>query len=892
MLLSFRSVLVAVFVAALLTALTASASPFVTTAAGSEALKNRLAELTPLATGLQIDGGLSLPSSPELGVRRDAAEQVAAAKLAHSMSGVGSPVLTTETSTLYAIGSSGDNPVRLMTRTGALAHVKILAQTKGPGVWIASLTAQLGHLKPGDLLHFNGSSTGGSGHATLRIKGIYRALSHSPQTPYWVHFFEDIYPATPDDSPPPSYVFVGMRDLFTVLEKTGAGAFGAQAPGSIGASSGQARTMVEFPVNPKGLTLAGARSLERRFERVERALPASALARDLGCAGRFTSPCITTSSLSAAVELADGNVAAVSVPISLLADAGTLIALAVAAAAGAFLVRRRRAEAAFAYARGEHVAVFAGRTAVEAVGPAVAGGGVGFGLAYALTGALAPAGSTDPATVATAAWHGAVAVGVALALTVVVAAVAFTRLFDTGAGSRRWPRAVPWELPALGVAIYLLVQITSGRGLSGSSGAGAAHPTLAVFVFPLLAVAAVAGLAARAGRLALRLVSSRAAGTSIPVYLALRRLAAARGMLVVLSVVTAVSLGAFAYSEALASSLRHTTTEKAYMATGSDAQAWVEPGQKVPPGFPYPVTEVQFANQAATLNTTDGVAADVMLVDPSTVAGALHWESDWGPNPGTLVQRIEGSPSWPLPVVVTADATSTRAFWASGIRFPVNVVGVVKAFPEMSAGIPLVITSQRALDQASTRVKLGDPLGVLETSLWGKGPPLQVERALSSSSLDTYYASSIDTFLHDPSVLLATHTYSFMQTVALAAAVLVLLGLLLYLQARQRSQVIASALARRMGLGPRTEAMSLTLELGAILGFAALVGFGVAIAVAAPVVRHIDPLPQDAPGPIFVVPRWELAIAAACLVLVAVLAGALTTWLAGRADVSEELRVA
>ena len=143
---------------------------------------------------------------------------------------------------------------------------------------------------------------------------------------------------------------------------------------------------------------------------------------------------------------------------------------------------------------------------------------------------------------------------------------------------------------------------------------------------------------------------------------------------------------------------------------------------------------------------------------------------------------------------------------------------------------------------------------MLQAYVWGKGPPAAVEQAIVSSSLNAYFPSSIDTFLRDPSVLLATRTYSFMRTIAIAAAVLVLLGLLLYLQARQRSQVIASALARRMGFGARGEALSVSLEVLAILAFAALVGAGIAIVAAGPVVRHIDPLPQDAPAPIFTLP--------------------------------------
>jgi HAMP domain-containing protein len=86
--------------------------------------------------------------------------------------------------------------------------------------------------------------------------------------------------------------------------------------------------------------------------------------------------------------------------------------------------------------------------------------------------------------------------------------------------------------------------------------------------------------------------------------------------------------------------------------------------------------------------------------------------------------------------------------------------------------------------------------------------------------------------------------------------------------------------------------VSLCLELGAILVFAGLIGGGVAVAAARPIVGHIDPLPNDPPSPIVAVPTGEILIAAGALVVLALAAGALTSWLANRADVGEALRVA
>src|SRR5262249_46618258 len=460
-----------------------------------------------------------------------------------------------------------------------------------------------------------------------------------------------------------------------------------------------------------------------------------------GAAG--LSACTVTSSLSAAVILADRNADAVAPAVTLLSDLGTGMALAVAAAAGGFLVPRRRAEAAHLYARRQHVAAFAGRSALETLLPAVAGGVAGFAIAYALTDVFAPSGSISSATVRSAAAHAAVAVVIGIALLVACAAASFLRLYDTGSRVT-WLRWLPWEAVLAAVAVVLYLRIRSGGGVTH----GASHaPTLAVFVFPLLLVAAAAGIGARVARLLVQRTSSGAGRRRPPVYLALRRLAAAGGLVVVPAVVAAASLGAFFYVETLASSLHHTTVEKAYLATGSDAQVIVQDSTRLPRVFPYAITRVQFANQSA--QTPDGTPIDVMLVDPATLAETLHWQSDWGPSPERLLNELAGAPSQPLPVIVTSDLVARRAILLGGRRFPIRVLASVHAFPYMAQGIPLVITSYRALDDLEARSHLPDSLGVLGTYVWGKGPPREVARALTGFQ-PTYPPSTIDDFLRAP----------------------------------------------------------------------------------------------------------------------------------------------
>src|SRR5262249_56898234 len=130
---------------------------------------------------------------------------------------------------------------------------------------------------------------------------------------------------------------------------------------------------------------------------------------------------------------------------------------------------------------------------------------------------------------------------VGIALLVACAAASFLRLYDTGSRRVTWLRWLPWEALLAAVAVVLYLRIRTGGGVTH----GASHaPTLAVFAFPLLLVAAVAGIGARGARLLLRLAASGAGRRRPPVYLAQRRLAAARGLVVVLAGVAAPPLGA------------------------------------------------------------------------------------------------------------------------------------------------------------------------------------------------------------------------------------------------------------------------------------------------------------------------------------------------------------
>lgn len=862
--------------AAVLVGLTASSAPFLSTAAGSAALKNRLNELDPLTTGIEIQRGAG--ATPTEGDAAVAARlDAAVARIAARVGSLGRPVKTLELDDESASDAKGNGfaEIAVMSRTDVLGHVKVLARTSGPGLFIADTTANALHVRPGDLIRMQTSSFNAPTRGVrVRVAGIYRALAYVPEQPYWANFVAKIYPATPDSAVPTPFAFASRAEFFNLQRKLKANGFSITH---------------ELPVSPRHLTISGARSLDARVGTLSKQLTAgrTTLAQQAGC------PCTVVSSLAAAITLADDSISAISPVVTLLSDIGIAIALAVAASAGAFAVRRRQTEAALMAAHGEHVAVFSTRSGVEALLPVVIGGLAGFAVAIVATGLFAPAGTVDSSTLRSGAARTALVALIALCLLAAAAGASFLRLLDTSGDSRRLLRLVPWELAAVAVGVYLFFEIRNGGGLARSGASGTSHPTLVVFVFPLLLVAGVMGIVARLGRLGLRRWFRRARALPTPLFLALRRVAAARGLLVGLTVVLAVSFAAFFYASTIDESLNQSTLEKAYIGFGSDAEGQVGQSATIPASFPFPTTFADYVNGAATIGGADGSQADVLTVDPRTLPGAIHWRSAWGPNPAGLMKRLEAASILPLPVIVSDGVPpSLHSLTIEGTRFPIRIIDRVHAFPGMTTN-PLFVTSTASLNEAANKLKLPNPLiGISRNYVWAKGPPALLVKALQAPSLDISYVSSIDSFRKDPQILLATRTYSYVRTVALAAAVIALAGLVLYLQARQQSQRIASALARRMGFSAGSEILSLFLELSAILLASAVVGVGVAAAMAAPVVRHLDLLPDFPPASVVVIPWNIAALLGAGLLVVAAVAAAVTCVLSRRTDVSEDLRVA
>jgi putative ABC transport system permease protein len=871
----------AIAVGAMLVGLAAASSPLFTAAAGSAALRTKLEEITSYAAGAEIRRGDYLTKRP---LPDDSGFRSAVA----AMPFVGDAVVTTVTDPLTAqrAGTAAADPasVRLMSRTGVLEHVDKVAGRDGDGLWIADSVARTLGIGPGDSLVLTQEGFDETPRTVeVPVDGVYRALEGEAQTGYWVNFTADIYKKNPDDPPPPSFAF-GDPEQVLALERALGG--------------GPVESRWEFPLQSSGISLDEAKALDRRFTALEDQLHGgrSAVWREIGCAATETtspSQCSFRSSLSAAITLADRNIDAVSPPARLLASAGMLIALAVVGAAGAFLVSRRRVEVRLLFAQGRAAIWFAGRTAGEALLPVLLGGAVGAGLAFLLVKLFESGGSIDRQGLEAAAATAGAGIAAALMLLAVVVGAAFLRQFESGLPGRVPLAWLPWELIPLGLAAYLFLDLRSGNGLVGGGSSGIAHPSLAVFLLPLLVTAGVAGLAGRLMRGALHALGGRTSTFPAPVYVALRRLAGSGGLAVVLLCSCAVALAALFYAQTLVATLERMLDVKAHVAKGGDVEGIIDYTDSLPEGFAFPLTKVTIGNAGAAVGGPTGPQVDLMAIDPETFAGVASWEPSWGPPLEDIMRRLAGYSGPDLPVVVAGGTIAARQLYAGGALLSVQPVALVEAFPGMSAGRPLVVTSYAAIERAARRAGIGNPLHQPSamTLVWGKGPPGELATALSGSALGPYYVQSTETFLADPDVAAETRTFSFLRALGIVAGILAVAASVLYLQARQRRTVVAAALSRRMGLGHGSQALALSLELGAIFLVAVLVAGVTSLTTARFVAAKIDPLAIFPPAPLVEVPFHVAWIAIPALLVVAGLGGALAARRAARADFAEVMRL-
>jgi putative ABC transport system permease protein len=807
------------------------------------------------------------PATPLHVARGDAFARLASESpmLDEAVSGILGPVVSLATPERPARSRA----VRLFAGTGAVAHVEVLSGHDGPGVWVPEVVSRGLEVGPGDRIQLLGSDP----PASLPVDGVYRSLYTEPRRGYWLQWAGDIYPSSRfcppgcrEPPPPPQFLLMDADQLMSASQAVGqtSATFGWQAP---------LRADLR-------LTLEGAEELAG-FAGEMRAVITDA-GTDLGelldcCHPReFTSARTggeTTfrSQIESVIRETEERLAAIEGPGRLLQVAGIVVSVAVLAAAGAFAHVARRTEAGLLFARGVSPAAVGARAALEGVIPSLLGASVGLGVALLLARTLVPEGPPAGEAIRSAALGAAAAVAGSLVAIGLVSAVAFVaqhhraRLGVLG--------RFPWEVALLGMALLSFQRLGAGGALVTDSALGVRRPSVFLLLFPIAFIGGFAALGARALREGFRRVRDREGNLPSAAYLAVHRVSAAPGLTIALVAAAGMTLGTFVQARMLEQSLEATVEAKAGVFVGSDVQAWVPSDTTVPPDFPLPVTKVTRLAHAGRADP--GGSFDLLAVDPATLPRAAFWRDAFSDRPlEDLAAALDARQMGSLPVVVAGtEAPSPVALEMNERRVPVRVVGRAEAFPGMLAGRLLVVADADALE--GFYAAGADPLTTsnARTELWIRGEPGEAVAAVNRLDTRAFGILTAERTEDIPYIAAVADTFVALNALGLGAGVLVVAALLMYLEARQRSQAVAHGLSLRMGMTPAGHRRSLAIELGSTL----LVSFGMAVilAVAAVLlmVPYLDPLARIPPDLLLVAP--VASIAGAFLVLgAAVWAGA------------------
>lgn len=763
------------------------------------------------------------------------------------------------------------SPGRLLFRTGALEHVEPVAAGGGPGVWIADSTAEQVDLSPGDelVLAHDGRTI------TTRVAGIYRPLTDLPASDYWQPIGRDIYSELGGDSAPPPFV-IASQALFYELDTR----LGDERP----------LARWEWPLDRAELTLPEAEELNAELRSIERRLDdpeGSTLLAPFNFPDHFTV-------LPEIVDGARQTLRGIEPSVRFLSLAGMVVSSVMIGAAGVYSLRRRRAEARVLSARGVGSIALGVKAALEALVPIALGAGLGWLAGVWLVRGLGPSPLLETGAPSNAIRAVVLSAGVALVILGAVSGAAGRREAEA-MGSRLTGRLArgPWELVLLilaGASYYAL----SNRGISPVDQSGQTTGIdVFLLLFPILLIAG--GSIAAAKGLARVLPRLRSVGSGWPpsLWLACRRVSAMPGLALVFVAASALATGILGYAGALVESIAATATAKAQIAVGSDFAGALGVGTELPDdALPFPATEVHRVDQLS-LAPSERLAT-LLMVDTETFEQGAFWADDFAGRPlDELLTALDRESGNALPVVFTGDARGNDnqvQLFSSDINF--DVVASAEAWPGMSINQPTIVASRRNVERVLDLTE-GSLSGTnLTRQIWAKGEPETILDTLERRDIPVSVVLTAEEARTTPALLAASWTFAFLQAIGIGSGLVVLSGLLLYMQARQRAGVISFALARRMGMAALTYRISVMLELAVMLLTALLIGITLSLIAVVLIYRSFDILPQLPPEPLLRLPLLLIGGTALALLLIAVAGSLRMQRLAQRANVAEVLRLA
>jgi putative ABC transport system permease protein len=869
LLLRFPGALVAMLGASAILALATAAGPLFLSSAGTSALRTQVGATSSVFAGLTVKA--QGPIAPDrLAFRERLLRQ-----------GVrGLPALGPRAFTLLGAspvdltGPTGKTlQVRMASRPGFVPHIRPVQRAPGPGWWLADRIATLLHVEAGDTVTAVSESRTGisSGSYRIRIAGVYVDLLGEDPTSYWRPIYDFIYPTAPGADPPIPPPLL-LTELPTLM-------------GQEATLADEGIFQWEFPLTDRPVTLSDASTLASGFTRLE-----SRMSDPVSTLGNAFTEHIT--GLSSLVARAQSTQGALTGSVNAVSFAGRLVALLVFAVAGVYAVHRRRVEFTALQARGMGPFRLGLKLIIETILPAAVGAGLGYVAAVQIVRILGPTPAIAPEAVRGALVLTVVAAAAGIALAGGVAGVAARSLVS--ASGRRFGRTrrIPWEVAALALAAAAFYEIQSRGTPALQTQEMAPKIDLLLPLFPILFVAGAGGLVVRG--LTMLLPRMRAGGRrrSDPVYLATRRLSAAPRVAVLLVTASVLAVGVLSYAGVLVSTVRRTVGEKARVFIGSDEAITVGAREALPAAVRSVATR---AVRIPGATVSPGQAQVALLgVDPSTFQAGAFWDPALaGDRIDELLGRLRAERGGRVPVLIVAGSMPARASLdLAGFAVPVEVVGTAEGFPGMVGGSALVVASADVLNGALEKKNYTlDDFGPTY-QIWVRGPTAPVIEALRRQGVIPSLVQTAAEVEGSPGFLALRWTFGFLEALGVLAGLVALVGLVLYLAARQGAREVSYALAKRMGLSRGSHRTSVALELGAMLAAAFVLGSILATVAAALIYGKVDLLPQIPPGPLLEVPRALFGLIAGTLVVFAWVGAWGVQRKADRANIAEVMRLA
>lgn len=885
LLLRYPGLFVSIAVGGLLLALAAAAYPLFISSSASELVKARIDDPTYTRWAVGVSYRIGAISLPGEGPKPNALEQTGEAF--ESLTGSDpylAPPVTSLIGPLTPIAVAGrehdSRDIRLFTGDQAIENVEILAGAPGSGALVPDLVADALGIEPGDEVVV-GASAGRS--TRIHVDGVFRSLYRGDISGFWRPWNDALVLYCSNCAPPPQPVILGRDAFMSVARQIGLDHVGLA---------------LQAPLD-RDLTLQEAEDASRRANEITDAMGD----RDTRI-GRLFTRCYLIgfcgthvqasfgSSMGEVTQQVRGRIAAVEGPAKLLRAAGVLVALAVVAGAGAFAMATRRVESALLFARGARPVAVGVRAALEALVPSALGAAAGMGLAFVLLGAIGPDGAVAQDASTEAVRVGLVSGPVAAAAIAVVSSASFLRQSEHHRTRLGFVAALPWELALVALALLVLDRLRSGGAVVVDEALRTKTPSLLLFVFPVLFLTGFVGLTARAIVLALRWARGRSGGLPAAPYLAAHRLASRPRLTMLMVTASGLCLGLFVQAQTVARSMETTVNAKAGVYVGSDVQVRIDHVYESPTDFPLPFTRAVREIQAGQFR--EGVPFDLLAIDPSTFTRAAFWDPAFASQPlEDLVERLRAPSSARLPVILSAwDGADPPSITLNTRVLPIEVVARTIAFPGMTSLRALVVVDQQRLVEAFEG--LANPLNLPSSSheLWIRGETSAALAAIPELPYVPGLVITADEVRDIPYIAAVIDSFIVMNGLGLLAALLVFAAILMYLQTRQRSEIVSYGLSLRMGMRSARHLAAIAVEVAAMLIVSFVSGTVLAIVAARFLVPLLDPLDAIPPEPFTVVPVMLIAFAAPLLLLGSVTGGWVTERRARRADLGQVMRLA